>query len=549
VAWFRDVLARLGAERWTVVEAAAKYGSSGSGHTRAQLFARAMLGAVTRAELEARIAESRHQDSIRALGLLPLADGDEGRRDVLERYGLLQEIRREGRKLGAARQQKEGGAVQVALANLARTAGYRDPQRLQWAMEREAVADLVDGALERESAGTVLRLGIGDDGAPYLEAEKDGKPLATVPAALRKDPVHAELRDRLAELRKQAARVRTGMEEAMCRGDLFTGGELRDLLAHPMLAPALTRLVFVGEDQAGYPAEGGRALRDAAGVLHPVGGGEALRLAHPDDLFHRGDWSAWQRECFRAERVQPFKQLFREFYPLTDGERGGNETLRYAGHQVRPGQALALLRARGWAFDAEEGVHRTFHESGLTARLTFQESFHTPAEVEGLTLEGVVFTPRGRWARVPLASVPPRVLSEALRDLDLVVSVAHLGGADPEATASTVEMRAALLRETCELLGLRNVEVGAKHATVRGELGTYAVHLGSAGVSMLPGAALLIVAVHSQHRGRLFLPFADDDPKTAEVLSKVLLLARDRQIKDPAIIAQIRASARPASPL
>ena len=101
-------------------------------------------------------------------------------------------------------------------------------------------------------------------------------------------------------------------------------------------------------------------------------------------------------------------------------------------------------------------------------------------------------------------------------------------------------MRAALLRETCATLGLTNVEATAYHAIIGGTLARYSVHLGSAGVSVLPGSALLIVAVHSQHRGRLFLPFADDDPKTAEVLSKVLLLSRDREIKDPNILAQIR---------
>jgi hypothetical protein len=58
----------------------------------------------------------------------------------------------------------------------------------------------------------------------------------------------------------------------------------------------------------------------------------------------------------------------------------------------------------------------------------------------------------------------------------------------------------------------------------------------------MPGTALPIVAVHSQHRGRLFLPFADDDPRTAEVLSKVLLLARDKQIRDPNILDWIRAA-------
>jgi hypothetical protein len=56
----------------------------------------------------------------------------------------------------------------------------------------------------------------------------------------------------------------------------------------------------------------------------------------------------------------------------------------------------------------------------------------------------------------------------------------------------------------------------------------------------MPGGALCLVPVHSQHRGRLFLPFADDDPKTAEVISKVLLLARDAEIQDPTILEQLR---------
>src|SRR5690606_31186357 len=195
----------------------------------------------------------------------------------------------------------------------------------------------------------------------------------------------------------------------------------------------------------------------------------------------------------------------------TETERGKKRTERYAGHQVNPRQAVALLGQRGWVAHPEEGVHRTFHEEGLTARLYFQESFYTPADIEGLTLEAACFTRKGEFEELWLRDVPPRVFSEAMRDLDLVVSVAHQGGVDPEATASTVEMRAALLRETCELLGLDNVEVQANHAIVRGELATYTVHLGSALSGVLPGASLYIVAVHSQHRGRLFLPFADDD--------------------------------------
>lgn len=126
-----------------------------------------------------------------------------------------------------------------------------------------------------------------------------------------------------------------------------------------------------------------------------------------------------------------------------------------------------------------------------------------------------------------------------MRDIDLVVSVAHSGGVDPEATASTIEMRAALVGETCSLLGISNVLIRGAHAVIEGTLGSYSVHLGSAVVHRQPGGALCIIPIHTQQRGRLFLPFADDDPKTAEVMSKVLTLARDKDIKDPSILEQL----------
>jgi hypothetical protein len=131
------------------------------------------------------------------------------------------------------------------------------------------------------------------------------------------------------------------------------------------------------------------------------------------------------------------------------------------------------------------------------------------------------------------------VFSEALRDLDLVVSVAHRGGVDPEASQSTVEMRAALIRETAKLLRLANVTVEERRVRVRGSLAEYVIHMNSASVQVMPGGQLWIVPVHAQHRGRLFLPFADNDPKTAEVLTKVLTLARDNEIQDPSILEQL----------
>ena len=52
---------------------------------------------------------------------------------------------------------------------------------------------------------------------------------------------------------------------------------------------------------------------------------------------------------------------------------------------------MALLGGRGWVTAPEQGIFRTFHDEKLVAWLEFLETFYTPAEVEGLTLEKVRF--------------------------------------------------------------------------------------------------------------------------------------------------------------
>ncbi len=537
VAWFYRAHEALGPERWAQLYKVARFASGGGGHKRAQLFSDAMLGRVAMSDLVARINDKRHKDTVRALGLLPLPEARE--RDLLERYRALQEFQRSSRRFGAQRQASEKLAVQIGMQNLARTAGYPDPLRLEWDMEAQETADLVDGA--RVEAGKVaVTLRINAWGEPELTVKKKAKTLRAIPAALRKNPDIVTLKERRRRLKRQASRMRRSLEQAMDRGDRFSRAELCKLLTHPLLSPMLEHLVFIGADAIGYPDEGGAALRSHDGALIPLDAGARLRIAHPYDLFVTQEWHHWQRDCYLGERIQPFKQVFRELYLLTEAEKA-QETIsrRYAGHQVNPRQALALLGRRAWVNYPEQGVRRTFHEEGISAWLDFLGGYSTPAEVEGLTLEGVWFSKRGEWQPLPLVQIPPRLFSQVMRDLDLVVSVAHQGGVDPEASASTVEMRTVLIRETCDMLELANVRLQGQHALIAGELSDYSIHLGSAVVHRQPGGALCIVPVHSQHRGRLFLPFADDDPRTAEVLSKVLLLARDKEIKDPTILEQI----------
>ncbi|MEZ6194797.1 MAG: DUF5724 domain-containing protein [Planctomycetota bacterium] len=549
VRWFTEARTLLGAERWAEVHEAARFASSRAGDRRACLFASAMLGEVSLEVLGSRIDEKRDPDALRAVGLIPLEPGEGRDAELRRRFLLLERFRRESRRFGAHRRESEGRAFAIAMENLARTAGYEDPTRLRWAMEVEAGRDLAAGPLELERDGVLLRLSLDDDARPVLSLSRGGRALKSIPTRIRKDEDVLELESRVRELREQTVRVRLDLEAAMCRGDAFTAEELRGLMVHPLLASLLGRLVFVGEEIAGYPNRECLVLRDASGRQEPLRPTERLRIAHPHDLLRRGDWRTWQRECLVRERLQPFKQLFRELYPITETERKQRlESERYAGHQLDVRRAVGVLGSRGWVLRPGEGLGKTDHREGLTAWLVAADDFASPAEIEGVTLRSVVFTRRDQVLPIDLAEVPSILFSETMRDVDLAVSVAHAGGVDPEVSASTLAMRAELLRETCRLLGLDNVVVQTSTAVIRGRFGLYTLHLGHASTSV-NGRFFVIRAVPSQHRGRVFLPFADDDPRTAEVLSKALLLARDDRIKDPSVLGRSRVRARGPKPI
>ena len=74
---------------------------------------------------------------------------------------------------------------------------------------------------------------------------------------------------------------------------------------------------------------------------------------------------------------------------------------------------------------------------------------------------------------------------------------------------------------------------------IKGARAEYSIHLGSGIIHQKTGTVINVLPIHSQHRGRIFLPFIDEDPKTAEIMAKVLLFAQDEKIKDIFILEQI----------
>ena len=126
---------------------------------------------------------------------------------------------------------------------------------------------------------------------------------------------------------------------------------------------------------------------------------------------------------------------------------------------------------------------------------------------------------------VKFPDVADIVFSEVMRDVDLAVSVAHAGGVDPEATHSTMEMRAAIISFILPMFKIGNVKLSGNHAIVDGKFAEYSIHLGSGVIHQIGGTMIPVLPVHSQHRGKIFLPFIDDDPKTPEIISKIIWIS------------------------
>ncbi|WP_196888362.1 DUF4132 domain-containing protein [Aureivirga sp. CE67] len=533
VDWFKKSYKALGKKKWEMLYKSAKYISLG-GQKRAQLYADVILGKTKITEVRKRVKDKRNQDYLRVYGLVPLSRANP-EKDMLTRYQFLQHFLKESKQFGSQRQASEKLATQISMENLARTAGFPDPIRLTWAMEAKEAAQILENAV-LELDNVRISLEIDEIGKASLKITRNDKTLKSIPAKLRKNKEVVALKNNVKRLQEQYRRTRKSLEEAMISGDLFKVSEVENLMQHPVISPIIKDLVFISGENHGFWKDGKLVSPNAETVEIS----EDLQIAHCTDLYATKQWSAYQRYCFVNEVRQPFKQIFRELYLPTEDEKEENHiSRRYAGHQIQTRKTMALLKTQGWILDYEEGLQKVFHNENFMVNLMAYADWYYPSDVESPTIEGIAFYKRNSWSKTLISDISPRVFSEIMRDIDLVVSVAHVGEVDPETSQSSIELRASIARETAMLFKLDNVTFKEKHIIIKGKHQEYSLHLGSGITHKIAGSTMHILPVHSQHRGKIFLPFVDDDPKTAEIISKMLLLAKDDKIQDPTIIRQI----------
>lgn len=437
-----------------------------------------------------------------------------------------------------------------------------------------------DGSLSRDFGEYAATVAVEDDGRARLTFRPpDGRMARSVPAAVaRQFPGEtAELKSLVKQVRSTLAAECRRLESLLAESRTWQLPTWeRHYVSHPVTGAITRRLIWELETPSGERISalpGPDGLTGADGQPLSALAATRVRLWHPAraDAAEVRDW----RAVVTGRRLrQPFKQAFREVYRLTPAEEEtAGYSNRFAAHILDYPRLYALLGQRGWqsnylgSYDGGyDGDARAELADGQWRAHFYYESLDPGegAQVALAATDQVRFERReGRaWEETPLREVPPLVFSEAMRDVDLFVSVTSIG-ADPEwadrsedayraywrsfaaaeLTPSAQVRRAALERLVPRLKIADRCGLTDRYLVVRGQLRTYKIHIGSANVLMEPGSTYLCIVSARPPREQVFLPF-EEDGRLALILSKALLLAEDDKISDETIRRQLISHAR-----
>lgn len=535
INWFKECYEGLGEENFQILYESAKYITDGAKHTRARHFADAVRGKLDKEEMKDKVIYKRNKDLLLAYSLIPL----ENEEDLLQRYEYINQFLKESKQFGAQRRASEKVTCEVAIRNLATNSGLNDYIRLILNLENKLMESINSYFEEKVIDDISLKIVIDENGKSSIECVKNDKKLKSVPAKYKKNEYVVELKEIDKKLKEQYRRSKKMMEDAMENKEEFYFEEMKSLIKNPVANPILRNLVFVKDNGIlGFLCEEG--LKDIEDKIMELGEKDKIRVAHAYDLYKYEVLHKYQKYIFENRIKQPFKQAFRELYVKTLDELDKDTSLRYAGNQIQTRKTVSTLKTRDWIYDYEDGLQKIYYKENIVSSIYAVADWFSPSDIEAPTLEGVTFYNRKTFEPIKISEVPDIIFSEVMRDTDLAISVAHVGGVDPQTSMSTIEMRREIFKFNLGLFKLDNVVFEDKFAIIKGARGEYSIHLGSGIVHQIGGSAINVVAVQSSHREKIFLPFIDEDPKSAEIMSKIVLFAQDKKIKDPYILDQIR---------
>lgn len=346
-----------------------------------------------------------------------------------------------------------------SIANKPRFKGLQEKARSKIAkiaeargLSTEELADRLVPDLELDADGTALldfgprRFYVGFDETlkPFVKNEA-GLRLKDLPKPNKADDagLAAAATERYKALKKDAKSVASlqisRLERIMCQRRRWSAADFRRFFVEHPLSRHLARRLVWGAYRDGALADAFRvaedlSFADRADDTYALPEGVEVGVAHvlemPEDLARD-----FGQVFADYEILQPFRQLGRETYALTDAELQANQIRRFNGKQVAVGSILGLLQ-KGWERgDAEDGWIGYFGKllpNGLEAGLMFDPGIpasylNTAPEREQTIGAILMFNRLGAWHKQPasFAELDAVAASEILRDVDLLTPLAN----------------------------------------------------------------------------------------------------------------------------
>lgn len=530
IEWCRSICQKLGEKRIQVLYNASKLLCENSFHIRARKYMDACTGKIKKEEFWRQAIEKRNKDALNAYCIAPL----ENEKDLLERYLYVQQFLKESKTFGAQRQASEKRCCEIAMMNLARNAKFNSVDRLIWNMESKIVDTYRDVLSPKMIEDVEIWIEVDELGRNDIRVRKGGKKLKSIPARLKNNEDVKRIKEVNQLFHQQYQRTREMLERAMVERTEYDCSEIEAMANHIIVGPLIRHLVMISRDVVGFYDHDSLVF----GEKREAYGGK-IRIAHAFDLYQKHVWQEFQQYLYVNQIVQPFKQVFRELYLKLEEELEHTYTKRYTGYQIQTSQAAAVLKKHGWNVSYEYGLEKVCHKEDTVVHLAADADWFSPSDIEAPSIDYVEFSHRTLNEPLTIAEVDDVLFSEMMRDVDLAVSLAFIGGVDPITSTSTFELRKSIITCTCQLMKLSNVQIDGHFAHITGKYNEYSVHLGSGVVHQKAAGMIHIVPVWSGNRGKVYLPFLDEDPLTAQIVSKIVMLSEDAKIKDPEILGQI----------
>lgn len=405
---------------------------------------------------------------------------------------------------------------------------------------------------------------------------RDGSPLKKMPASV-KQSYRSEFKEWQKEI-TDIQDVLTGqikrLEDSYLRKRQwhFSDWQAR-FIQHPLLSWLGKRLIWRFEHQG--QIQHGLFLSDSLvnaqqQPLTTIADDAVVTLWHPI-LSTVEEVQQWRTLLTAQQIVQPIKQAYREVYFITPAEiETGDYSNRFARHILKQHHFAALCKERGWGYRLQGNFDGHNHpcqgvpawQIGVRLELDIPEGSLTTAAglYQYITTAAVRFSHAGQSCA--LVDVPPIVFSEMMRDIDLFVGVTSIGTdaatdmyadnnhadyidafSKAELSARAIVRKEVLSNIISKLAIAPRCSFDNKHLIVKGDLRTYKIHLGSSNILMEPNDQYLCIVPSSKQKEAstegLYLPF-EGDHMLSVILSKALLLAADKKIKDEGIVSQIK---------